>query len=609
MNLTKISVQRPVTTLMLFIGLIFLGFVSLSRLSVDFLPDISVPSLTVKTIYPYASPQEVETLITEPVESRLSTIAGVKKTSSISREGVSLVTVDFYWNVNMDYTMLEVREKLDQLRGMLPTEAKRPTILRVDPSTESMMTLVITNNDSTKGSGIEESRNKKQSVNGWSSVVSGQQSVVPAKADQFPVDSNQKFEARSKKGDRLGDSSPDGLNRDRNDIAGRTDYADLSMLKEFARSVVKRRMEQIEGVAMAEVTGGVEREIHVNLIKSKVELFNISLSEIENAIKESNVNIPGGTIKQGYFKLALRTVGEFVNLDDIRLLVVRKNKDGSVILLKDIANVTDSYKERTGVTHYNGNETVGLLIHKESGANTVETSKLIHQIVNEINHDYPNLTTKIVFDQAEFISKSLNDVESAILQGAFLAFIILFLFLKDFRSPIIIGITMPISILITFILMDLFNVNINIISLTGLALGIGMLGDNAIVIIENATRLREGGMSRLDAAIEGGKEINLAAAVSTFTNVAIFIPILYVEGVAKELFKDMALTMTFSLLASLVTAIMLVPMLISRETSSSPSLSRRKVNGGDTEGTIRHAGCCMEKIFYRIFIILSKSTK
>ena len=205
------------------------------------------------------------------------------------------------------------------------------------------------------------------------------------------------------------------------------------------------------------------------------------------------------------------------------------------------------------------------MIYKEANSNIIETSQKVYKVVEEINKENKDLHTVVVFDQAEFISKSLNDVKNAIFQGAFLAFIVLFVFLKDFRNPIIIVISVPVTIAITFTLMYFSGININIISLTGLGLGIGMLGDNAIIVIENATRLRENGYNRIDAAIVGGSEINLAAAVSTLTNVAIFLPVLYVEGIAKELFKDMALTMTFSLIASLITAMTLVPMLVSRE--------------------------------------------
>ena len=500
MNFTIIFVEKPVTTIMIYIAIFALGIISLSRLSIDFLPDIKVPSVTINTLYPNATPQEIEKILTEPIESRLNTIAGVKKTSSISREGVSLVTVDFNWNVDMDYVLLDIREKLDQLRPSMPSEVRRSTVLRIDPSSETMMTIAITKHDS-----IGKSLSKTGVLE------------------------------------------------------------DLTFMKEFAESVVKRRLEQVDGVALADISGGVEQEIFVKLNRSLADLYGLTPREIVSVISSSNISIGGGNIKQGYFKLSLKTIGEFSSLDDIRNLVVKKNKDGSIILLKDIAEVVQGYEERQGVTKLNEKETIGLLLYKEASANTIEVCKKVHQVLNEVNSENKDLKAVVVFDQSEFITTSLNDVKDAILQGAFLAFIVLFLFLKEFRNPIIIGVAMPLSILITIILMDFFGVSINIISLTGLALGIGMLGDNSILIIENATRLREGGMSRIDAAIEGGKEINLAAAMSTFTNVAIFLPVLYIEGVAKELFKDMALTMTFSLLASLIVALTLVPMLISCE--------------------------------------------
>jgi HAE1 family hydrophobic/amphiphilic exporter-1 len=500
MNITNISVKKPVTTSVISFALIILGFICLNRLSINFLPELKVPSITIKTVYPSASPLEVEKLITEPIEARMNTIGGVKKVSSISREGISLVTIDFNWNVDMDYVMFEIREKLDQLRSSLPQEAKRPTILRIDPSTESMMMLAISS--------------KNEAVKDYNTFIS---------------------------------------------------ETEMNMLKEFARSVVKRRLEQIDGVALADISGGVEKEIIIKLDKTKIELFGIHLSDLQTAIQNSNVSISGGTIKQGNFRFSIKAIGELKSIDDIQNIVVKKNNDGSFLLLKDIAKIEEGYQERTGITRFNGNETVGLVIYKEANSNTIETSQKVHKVVEEINKENKDLHTVIVFDQAEFISKSLNDVKNAIFQGAFLAFIVLFIFLKDFRNPIIIVISVPVTIAITFTLMYFYGININIISLTGLGLGIGMLGDNAIIVIENATRLRESGYNRIDAAIVGGSEINLAAAVSTLTNVAIFLPVLYVEGIAKELFKDMALTMTFSLIASLITAMTLVPMLVSRE--------------------------------------------
>jgi len=251
-------------------------------------------------------------------------------------------------------------------------------------------------------------------------------------------------------------------------------------------------------------------------------------------------------------------------VDDIRKVVVGRGRDGSILHLSDVAKVEDSFKERRGVTRFNGKETIGILVRKEAGANTVKTSEKVRTVVQQLNEEYPNLHIAVVFDQAEYISKSISDVEQAILLGAILAFLVLFLFLHNFKYPVIIGIVIPISILATFVLMYFSKISLNIISLTGLALGIGMLGDNAIIVIENISRLREKGMSLLEATLEGAKQINLAAAASTFTNVAIFLPIIFVEGIAQQLFRDMGLTMTFSLLISLIVAVTLVPMLVSR---------------------------------------------
>jgi len=508
MSLSSTSVKRPITTLMFFIGVVILGVISFQRLSLNFLPDISIPKLTIQTSYPNAAPEEVETFITEPIESSVGTVSGVRKITSVSREGLSIVTVEFYWGTDMDFALLDTREKLDGLRSFLPRDAGRPTILHIDPSTEPIMTL----------------------------VVSGRQSEI--RIANTPNNQFTKSETPNP--------------------------AELAELKETARALIKRRLEQIEGVAQAVITGGLEREIHVDLNMRLLNTYGLTIDNISQSLQSANLNLPGGNIRQGLFRYALRTLGEFQTVDDIRKVVVGRGRDGSILHLSDVAKVEDSFKERRGVTRFNGKETIGILVRKEAGANTVKTSEKVRTVVQQLNEEYPNLHIAVVFDQAEYISKSISDVEQAILLGAILAFLVLFLFLHNFKYPVIIGIVIPISILATFVLMYFSKISLNIISLTGLALGIGMLGDNAIIVIENISRLREKGMSLLEATLEGAKQINLAAAASTFTNVAIFLPIIFVEGIAQQLFRDMGLTMTFSLLISLIVAVTLVPMLVSR---------------------------------------------
>lgn len=520
MSLSSLSISRPVTVLMFYLGIVMLGIIAFQNLAIDFLPSIRIPRLTIQTLYPNTSPDEVESRVTQPIESALNTISGVRKVSSVSREGLSVVTVEFYWSTDMDFALLDVREKLDQLRTSLPREVNRSTILKVDPSAEPIMTIAV----------MQEKTERATLV-----------------------------------------SAMDGNTK--RDLA----ISSLVELKETAQALLKRRIEQIEGVAQVAVLGGVEREILVEIDTKKLQAFGITIEQVSQALANANVNLPGGTIKKGLFRYSLRTVGEFTRVNQIQDVIVTNLESGRLIRISDIGMVRDSFKERTGLTRYNGEEIISLEVRKEAGANTVTTSKKIHQVLNQLHQEYPSLKLIVLFDHAEFISQSISDVLQAIIVGALLAFLVLFFFLRNPKYPLIIGLTMPISIIATFVAMYFLHITLNVISLTGLALGIGMLGDNAIIVIENVTRLREKGMGILEAALEGAKDINLAVTASTLTNVAIFLPIIFVEGVTQQLFVDMGVTMTVALMVSLLVAVTLVPMLVSRDISFSiPAVSANK---------------------------------
>jgi len=490
---------------MFYAGIVMLGIVALLTLTVDFLPAIDIPRVTVQTSYTAASPEEVEDAITRPIESAVGTVEGVRRIRSVTREGMSIVTVEFAWGTGMDFAVLEMREKLDQVRGGFPRDADRPTILRIDPSVEPIMTIAL-----------------------------------------------------SSPGEHQGD-----------------DLEALAELKETARSLVKRRIEQVKGVAQAAVLGGAEREIHVDVRTSVLQALGVTIGEVSEALSSGNINLPGGTIKHGLFRYSLRTLGEFTDCDDIRNTVIRQTAHGRPIKIQDIATVRDTHRERSGLTRYNGHEVIILHIRKEAGANTVAVSRSVHIVLEQLRREYPSLSLDVIADHAEFISQSVSDVQQAILIGALLALAVLFIFLRRPGYLLMIGVTMPVSILATILSMHFLGINLNIISLTGLALGIGMLGDNAIVLVENVTRLREGGRSLLDATLEGAEEIGTAVTASTLTNVAIFIPIVFVEGVAAQLFVDMGITMSISLMVSLLVAVTLVPMLVSRE-----SVWRRPARSG-----------------------------
>jgi HAE1 family hydrophobic/amphiphilic exporter-1 len=492
MKLAKVAIERPVATLMFYVAVILLGFISLRQLSVDLLPDISYPRLSVVTEYPGVAPEEIETLITEPLEAAVSRIPGLRRVESVSKEGVSYLTLEFGWGTDMDFATLHAREKLDSVRFQLPEEAENPTIIALDPKTRPIMVV----------------------------AVSGE--------------------------------------------------ATLLELKEFCEELIKPRLEQIEGIGSAEVAGGVEREIQVEINPQLMALYGLSIDEVSRRIDGFNRNLQGGNIRKGKFKYSLRVVGEFEMVDEIGEITLKSTAERGVIRLSDIARVEDSIKERQGSTRLDGAESIGLLIRKESGANTVAVTREAKALLEEIGKEYPRVGLAVVSEQARFIREAVASVKEEIIFGGLLAFLVLLIFLQEFRTSLIIFAVISISVIATFNLLFFRNITLNIMSLGGLALGVGMLDDCAIVVSENIFRHRSLGKNLSEAAYIGTKEVGMAVSATIFTTIVVFLPVIYVHGVAGQLFRDQALTVTFSLLASLLVSLTLVPMLASREFTVQP---------------------------------------
>lgn len=504
MPLPSTSIKRPVTVAMFYIGIALLGVYAFSKIGVDLLPDINIPHLLIRTSYPNASAEEIEQLVTQPLEATAGTITGIKNIKSVSREGISVISLEFVWGTNMDFAVLSLREKLDNARFILPREASRPTIIRVDPSATPIMTLVLS----------------------------------------YDKSFNSEFVAES-----VSDS----------------EIRDLLNLKEAARVIFKRRFEQIDGVAQAVITGGLDREILIEVDLKKLSAFNLTFEEIISALKSANISLPTGSIMKGLFRYSLRIIGEFRNIDEIGKTVLRRNTDGSVLYLKDIAFFKEYFKERTGLTRFNGNETIVILIYKEPDANTIEISNQIQKSIESMKVEYPSYDINIFSDYSKFIGSAFQNVKQEIFFGGFLAFIVLFFFLKSVKNIFIIGITIPASLLMTILLMYLFNIRFNIISLGGIAVGIGMLLDNSIIVIENITRFREQGFSIKQAALHGTNEVSMPIIASTLTTIAVFLPIIFIKGIGGELFQDQSYAIIISLSSSILVALTLIPMLASRE--------------------------------------------
>jgi len=485
MRLARFSIDRPVTTAMFTLAVVLLGFVSLRRLSVDLLPNVSYPKLSVVTQYPGVAPEEMETLVTAPLEAAVSRIPGLQGVESISKEGVSYLTLEFAWGTNMDFALLHTREKLDGARDGLPRDVENPVIIALDPKDRPIMVL----------------------------AVSGERGLVE--------------------------------------------------LKEFCEELLKPRIEQVDGIGSADIAGGVEREIQVELDPRLLSLYDLSVEAVSTRIDAFNRGLQGGTIHKGRFKYALRVSGEFRDVSEIGEINLKTTKDRGVIRLKDVAGVKDSIKEREGLTRLNGRESIGVLIRKESGANTVKVTRAAREIIEGFRGENPEVRIQTVSEQSKSIEEAIATTAGEIIEGAILAFLVLLLFLQEVKTPLIIGAVFPISIIATFNLLFFGNITLNIMSLGGLALGVGMLDDCAVVVSENIFRHRTLGKSMKEAADIGTREVGLAVTAAALTTVVVFLPVIYVHGVAGQLFKDAALTVTFSLMSSLVVSLTLLPMLTS----------------------------------------------
>ncbi len=486
MRIVDFSIRRPVTVTMVFVALAVFGAVSYDRLALNLLPEISYPTLTIRTGLEGAAPAEVESLISKPVENAVSVVNNVVRVSSISKPESSDVVIEFSWKTDMDFAALDVREKLDLLQ--LPLDADKPVLLRYDPSTDPIM---------------------------------------------------------------------------RASVAG---SPNLSMLRYLSEEFVKPDLESLEGVAAVRVTGGLEDEIAVDLNENLLASLGVSIQEVTQRLAQENINLTGGTLQEGEAKYLVRTLNEFASVEEIDDVIVAQRR-GVPIRVRDIGTVYTGYKERDVITRIDGRESVEVAVFKAADANTVAVARGVRERLAGLEEEYQGkrdpLEFEVVFDQSEFIQQSIDEVLQTALYGGILAVVVLLAFLRSLRSTLIIGLSIPLSIVTTFFLMYSWGISLNIMSLSGLALGIGMLVDNSIVVLESIFRYRQSGHSAKEAASLGASEVGSAVVASTLTTICVFVPIVFVEGIAGQLFGDQALTVTFSLVASLLVAIMMIPMLAS----------------------------------------------
>jgi len=533
MKWISVAVRRPVTVMMGALTLLLFGLISLGSLSVNLLPDLSYPTLTVRAELEGAAPAEIETLLTRPIEESVGTVNNVRSIDSVSRTGQSDVILEFAWGTDMDMAGLDVREKLEVLQ--LPLDASRPSLLRFNPATDPIVRLAL---------GFEEI----------------------------------------------------------SEVDGRA----LKALRRYADEQLKKAMEPVAGVAAVKISGGLEDEIQIEIDPERMSRLNIDVAELAARLAAENVNVSAGRLETGNQRYLVRTMNQFNSVDEIAGMIVAE-RAGQPIYLRDVAAVSQGFSEREAVIRLNGREAVELAVYKEGDTNTVGVAEAVIERLASVRTDLPEgMQLVVVENQATFIGRAIDEVVGNALLGGLLAMLVIFAFLRDWASTLIVAVCIPVSIIATFFLMAETGISLNIMSLGGIALATGLLVDNAIVVLENISRHRTKGdvagssvaESRARAAVRGGSEVAAAVLASTLTTIAVFFPLAFVEGIAGQLFADQALTVTYALAVSLLVALTLIPMLAARLGGR----AGKRLDAGDSGG-----GRVMQAVSARYQSVLARA--
>ncbi|MFD2922969.1 efflux RND transporter permease subunit [Halobacillus naozhouensis] len=497
MKLVNESVKRPVGVIMIVAAILGLGFVSLRSLTIDLFPDIELPIAVVSTSYEGAAPQEVEKLVSRPIESAVSSLEGLEVLQSRSQAGASLVMMQFNTGVNLDNTLLEVREKVDSVTSVLPEGAGEPSVLRFNPQQLPIMTIGLS-----------------------------------------------------------GDTPED--------------------LQQLAENRLVPLFERQEGVASVTIEGGRTREVQVMIDRAKMAQYGLNSQTIIQALNSSNQSASAGNIQKGQKDLQIRISGEYESIEDVRETIIQ-TPNGTSLTLDQIAEVEENFAKSNTISEVNGTPAVVLSFLKKTDSNTVETADQIHAAMEEARSELPEgVNLEVVLDTSEFVKTSINSVVKNIIIGGIISVFVLLLFLKSIRATLVIGISIPIAIISTFTLMYFTGETLNVLTMGGLALGIGMMVDSSIVILESIYSYRQRGYSMVEASKLGASELAPAVIASATTTLVVFLPIIFVEGIASELFTPLALTVSFALIASLAVSVTLVPMLSSKLLTKTIASSGRR---------------------------------
>ncbi|HWP79298.1 MAG TPA: efflux RND transporter permease subunit [Candidatus Acidoferrum sp.] len=495
MKLPSASLKRPVTTLMALVAVIVFGAVSLLKLPIDLLPNLELPYAIVMTSYTGAGPREVESLVTRTVESAMGSVSGISNITSQSAGGSSIVMCEFSSGTDMNFAVLDIREKLDLIKGYLPEEASTPMVLTIN-------------------------------------------------MDMLPVT-----------------------------VIAVSGPADIADVQETVEDDIVPMFERLDGVAEVATSGGRTERVEIRTRPAAMRGYGLSINYLMGVLAGQNLSLPAGQVTQGSAELAVRTTGEFASVEELRSALIPLPMGGSMPL-SSVAEVTAAYEESGTIARVNGDECFGISITKRSGTNTVEVARQVEAQIETVRAQHPDLTFTVVMSQAIYIEAAIKAVTANILQGALLAVLILYVFLRSIGMTTLISISIPSSVITTFTLLYFFDITLNIVTLGGLALGVGMMVDNSIVVLENIYRIRREGLPPAEAARQGAEEVAMAVTASTLTTVAVFLPIVFMEGITANIFKELALTVAMSLLASLLVSLTLVPLLSVKLLPTSETIER-----------------------------------
>lgn len=502
MWISDTSIKRPVFATMVIVSFMVLGIVSLGRLGIDLFPEVNFPFVNVIVPYPGAGPEEVETLVTRPIEDAVAGINGVKRVISTSAEGLAMVGIELRLEIDPQAATAEVREKVAAIRARLPEQIKDPTINRFDVSALPIATYAV----------------------GSATLAS-------------------------------------------------------DVTRRMVEDDIKPLLGQIDGVAAVEVNGGQVRELQVNLDPRRLEALNLPITEVAAKLAADNLDVPGGQVRRDGKAVSLRTMGQYKSASEIENVILRSS-DGSTVRVKDVGDVVDGFQDRTSTTRLNGEDAVSFSVRKQSGANSVEVQRKLDAALAKALPSFPQLQIKTVHTDAEAIMENVTDVRGHIIFGGIMAVLVVFVFMRDWRSTLITALALPTSVIATFFFMYAIGFTINMMTLMALSLVIGILIDDAVVVRENIYRHMEHGEDPMTAARNGTNEIGLAVMATTFTILAVFLPVGFMTGIVGQFFKSFALTIAFAVSISLLVAFTLDPMLSSRFVRFIPLEERTRTRTG-----------------------------